>query len=478
MRLICPECNALYDIPAQMIPAEGREVECSACGHIWTQRPDTAGPGGDPRMPETGPRDGARLAADARGRGAGRDEGRRGHDAPARGDGQAQGDAPQMRGLSGDLAAARETSAPASGHDPAPDPGTPPQLQRPLPDDVLSILREETAREISARRAARQAGTAPDGAASPVPPVAPPVAAQPVADEIAADDPSCSGDAAAWRDGGPGGAGAIGDVAADGAAPAADGARADDLAGQTAGAAPATDEAGMTGPARQALSGPQPPQAGGTDGAAASATDWPATTVTAPDDSEPRVLTRLPAGARADARPVPVVFRPPAPEARDRQPSPVSAPVSAAAEARAPHPAPVPPAGSPDIASHSPPPAASAAQPAATLPGPPRRRIATRLPDAEKLAATLQVSEDPRPPVPPAAAPDLSPETAIAPAAGRAYGAGLAAALGVAGLLLGAYVLGALWVRSGDAPAVVSQSLAAIDRLRDALAALTGRGGV
>ena len=37
MRLICPQCNALYDVSAEMIPPEGREVECSACGHVWHQ---------------------------------------------------------------------------------------------------------------------------------------------------------------------------------------------------------------------------------------------------------------------------------------------------------------------------------------------------------------------------------------------------------------------------------------------------------
>lgn len=37
MRLICPECGAQYEIAADMVPAEGREVECSACAHVWHQ---------------------------------------------------------------------------------------------------------------------------------------------------------------------------------------------------------------------------------------------------------------------------------------------------------------------------------------------------------------------------------------------------------------------------------------------------------
>ena len=40
MRLICPQCNALYDVSSEMIPPEGREVECSACGHVWHQPAD------------------------------------------------------------------------------------------------------------------------------------------------------------------------------------------------------------------------------------------------------------------------------------------------------------------------------------------------------------------------------------------------------------------------------------------------------
>lgn len=38
MRLICPKCEARYDLDPALIPPEGREVECSGCGHIWFQR--------------------------------------------------------------------------------------------------------------------------------------------------------------------------------------------------------------------------------------------------------------------------------------------------------------------------------------------------------------------------------------------------------------------------------------------------------
>lgn len=39
MRLICPRCGAQYEIDAAAIPAAGRDVECSACDHIWRAWP-------------------------------------------------------------------------------------------------------------------------------------------------------------------------------------------------------------------------------------------------------------------------------------------------------------------------------------------------------------------------------------------------------------------------------------------------------
>ena len=35
MRLACPNCAAIYDVPDEAIPPEGRDVECSNCGHGW-----------------------------------------------------------------------------------------------------------------------------------------------------------------------------------------------------------------------------------------------------------------------------------------------------------------------------------------------------------------------------------------------------------------------------------------------------------
>lgn len=56
MRLTCPRCAAQYEIAESAIPASGREVECSACSHVWRQ----PGPGKSapsPAAPERGPYD-------------------------------------------------------------------------------------------------------------------------------------------------------------------------------------------------------------------------------------------------------------------------------------------------------------------------------------------------------------------------------------------------------------------------------------
>ncbi len=39
MRLICPGCGAQYEIDDALVPATGRDVQCSACGHAWFQYP-------------------------------------------------------------------------------------------------------------------------------------------------------------------------------------------------------------------------------------------------------------------------------------------------------------------------------------------------------------------------------------------------------------------------------------------------------
>ena len=37
MRLICPNCGAQYEVPDDVIPESGRDVQCSNCGDTWFQ---------------------------------------------------------------------------------------------------------------------------------------------------------------------------------------------------------------------------------------------------------------------------------------------------------------------------------------------------------------------------------------------------------------------------------------------------------
>lgn len=39
MRLICPNCDAQYEVPDDVIPDTGRDVQCSDCGNTWFQGP-------------------------------------------------------------------------------------------------------------------------------------------------------------------------------------------------------------------------------------------------------------------------------------------------------------------------------------------------------------------------------------------------------------------------------------------------------
>jgi resuscitation-promoting factor RpfA len=45
MRLVCPNCDAKYEVPEDAIPETGRDVQCANCGHAWYQmRPRAAEP--------------------------------------------------------------------------------------------------------------------------------------------------------------------------------------------------------------------------------------------------------------------------------------------------------------------------------------------------------------------------------------------------------------------------------------------------
>ena len=55
MRLVCPNCAAQYEVDASLLPAEGTEVQCSACGTVWFQPgADSAAPDRPPEQPPRG----------------------------------------------------------------------------------------------------------------------------------------------------------------------------------------------------------------------------------------------------------------------------------------------------------------------------------------------------------------------------------------------------------------------------------------
>ncbi len=48
MRLTCPNCDAQYEVPDEVVPTAGRDVQCSNCGQTWFQHhPDHAPPDED-----------------------------------------------------------------------------------------------------------------------------------------------------------------------------------------------------------------------------------------------------------------------------------------------------------------------------------------------------------------------------------------------------------------------------------------------
>lgn len=109
MRLICPNCDAIYEVDDAAIPDTGRDVQCSNCGHGWFQLPEGAEPAID---------DLTTAFAD------GDDE-----------------DDPIPRMMPETLP---EPAAPAAAAEPQ---------RRRLDDDILAVLREEAEREAAARRA-------------------------------------------------------------------------------------------------------------------------------------------------------------------------------------------------------------------------------------------------------------------------------------------------------------------------------------
>ncbi len=136
MRLICPNCGAQYEIGDDVIPDDGRDVQCSNCGHTWFESATTASaqmegaPQSDapyaPSPPDRSDRDGSDRDTDA--------------DLSGLGGAVPQPPAAVRPPVAPDQPSTRPTLAPT-------------QVRATLDPSIADILREEAAREEAARRA-------------------------------------------------------------------------------------------------------------------------------------------------------------------------------------------------------------------------------------------------------------------------------------------------------------------------------------
>ncbi len=141
MRLTCPNCGAQYEVPDEVIPVDGRDVQCSNCGDTWFQEhPDhpiasQATPGTEPESgpefrPESGPESELEYEPE-----------------------------PEAVVSDQDLHAAHEGSDPPPAEDPdyvEPDDAPPPPSAPPRPrldGSVRDVLRAEAEREAELRAA-------------------------------------------------------------------------------------------------------------------------------------------------------------------------------------------------------------------------------------------------------------------------------------------------------------------------------------
>ena len=117
MLLACPQCEAKYEVPPEAIPPEGRDVQCSNCGHVWFQASESD------------------MASS---------------EVPAQAD-ASEDDAEY------DDAEAALMAALMMDDDDEPASTLPPPPPRKIDDSVLAVLREEADRESEARAREREA---------------------------------------------------------------------------------------------------------------------------------------------------------------------------------------------------------------------------------------------------------------------------------------------------------------------------------
>ena len=126
MRLVCPNCDAEYEVDDAAIPRDGRDVQCSSCGHAWFQV-----------HPEVEAEQDAEADL---------------YDAPT----GALAAAPDVEDEVAAGTVAAPVIEPGPVIEPEPEPEVPvmaPPKARTLDETVLAVLREEAEREAASRRA-------------------------------------------------------------------------------------------------------------------------------------------------------------------------------------------------------------------------------------------------------------------------------------------------------------------------------------
>ena len=173
MRLICPNCGAQYEVPEDVIPDEGRDVQCSNCGDTWYQpsarmlaqggaeadEPQVEFATGGPDYAD-GPQDGdtdapagADMASDA-GHDDLRDDFDDSDDPEDAGDQWPEAPAPEPEDEPEDDPWAEDPDAPEEAPEPiaaAPRPAPEEPQKRRLDPEISRVLREEALRESALR---------------------------------------------------------------------------------------------------------------------------------------------------------------------------------------------------------------------------------------------------------------------------------------------------------------------------------------
>lgn len=146
MRLVCPNCDAEYEVDDGAIPLTGRDVQCSNCGHAWFQaHPEIVAEQADEEALFGAPQD--HFAAEPEALLA-EEEAFGDLSAAAVAEHEPEAELENAAVMEADAEApptpAVETAAPVMAE---------PAATRNIDDSVLAVLREEAAREAAARRA-------------------------------------------------------------------------------------------------------------------------------------------------------------------------------------------------------------------------------------------------------------------------------------------------------------------------------------